>query len=880
MESFKINHLWSLSARKDQSPQSETANIIGEDSSLLFSNRFVYDPKVHSALVKKIAEVREKAKKNFEKTNLGKRLGSLVVAADSLEEQIASGKIDKTPKVKIEKKVDALTSQEEDDLMAEIDQQALDVHKDRNTGKAPGKSGTTTKPSTDVKQLASQLAQEVKALCKATKQYATVNVIDRIEKSIEELDSYRGDTLGETYRRVVTSKEDAARNELFDKYLSIATIMDNADLQKVAKDSGAYKELSDAFYNQTQMAELSDDESNQPNGGADFFETRMQSDEFAKEIFNFMAEIDKKNGAFVGTTGNHKIVENNHDFIIDGENVSRNSLDEKYAEFVQILIKAGISDKVVKYFEALNEREDIGAEMNKYLCIKFLRLMSSGIKKLGLNAVHQKIDQEFSGTEFVNLFKSIIEKMNLYTPSIEHVNNEIVRVDKNASIKIYESNGTYYVTLHYGNLPPKTFSLESIGNRGYANYVVRGLNTNRPETLQDVYRKLMQIEIKAEVVRNKIQSPDQSQYKDSKYFPEIISEIDEEARQYASSKLKYMNFITKISQFNGTQGQPQDRYDPLAKFSMSVSYKNSVSLWIDFVKTSDQSFRISSINYAGGDKVLGARLINLLNNKSGNYNFDTNSYKDLSSVKESQRREINAKITSFYIKFLTSLVDKVAAEPAATVEQKKTENVSPEKTQYTKEQLVKIYNDFNLLSDKEKRTPAEEKKLEELTAIVSENIEDIKRSLNLHDDEGFDEFIESTESKVKSIPAYEQNKLIRRLNELYDQLESGVSKKDEPKINEEIDKINKFLVERGDFSKYRSASDGLDGLEEKLLDLSIADTDPSQKTREAAIALLKYSPFKEEYKENAKKNFEKYPELKGYIANIYSPDFVRLVYAD
>ena len=123
----------------------------------------------------------------------------------------------------------------------------------------------------------------------------------------------------------------------------------------------------------------------------------------------------------------------------------------------------------------------------------------------------------------------------------------------------------------------------------------------------------------------------------------------------------------------------------------------------------------------------------------------------------------------------------------------------PEKSpasKMSKEQLIAVYNEFNDLSDKEKRSPDEEKKLAQLSEIISNNLTDIKRymHLSLGDMDELEENMDEAEAAIIAIPSYEQNKMVRRMNDLYDKLETA-NPKDQPKIQAEIDKITKFLVE-------------------------------------------------------------------------------------
>lgn len=877
-------------ARKDPYPQEETANILGEDSGVLFSNRFIYDTKTHDEIMTRIKDIKATIKSKFNTTALGRRLENLEEAANSLKQQVISGKIEKT-KPKVEKRKQNLTDDDEESLLNEIEEQAVDVTKEKNTGKAPGKTTPSGgAKSADPKELVKELADQVKTLCAAAKKFATQTMVESTEKAIEQLESYRGDTLGETYRRVVVPKPPSQggdpRTQIEDMYLSISNILNHEDLLKLIKNTDDYKTLHQVFLSSSEMSDMSQQETGLPNAGVDFLEVTMGSDEFSKQIFHFLAEQVRNKGAFTGKLGNFQITETESgDFSINGESISRNSLDEKYKEFVQILIRASVSDNVTKYFEAILEREDIGAELNKYICLKFVKFLSSDIKKSNLQTVYSAIDKEFAGTEFVNLFKNVVKNLEVFTPSIEHVENERVRVDNNASIQIYESHGEYFAVLYYGSLPPKRFAIDRIGEGGYANYVVKNLSTNRNVILQDLYKKIMEIQIRNEVLSNMISDPSQSKYKDSKYFNEIINGIEEETKRHAVSKLKYFNIIKKIAQFSGSEGHPAFGDDPLAKFTISVNYKGSVSLFVDITKTSDSTFRITGVQFSSGDRTTASRLINLLNNKTGNYDFNTAPYKDLSSATEAQRREINKKITSFYTKFLTSVVDNVGMQEVSTPSPKPEvlpQTSAPSEKILSKEELLLIYHEFNELSDKAKRTPAEEARLASLKKIVESNTEALREIVESSDSEDLEDFeskVESTHKSIKTMPKYEQNKMVRTLDSLYDRLETATSK-DRAKIQEEIDRITNSLVDRGDFSDYRNVADDMEDIESKMLELSVGHVPQAQQSRAGAITLIEKSPLKEEYKENARKNLDKYPHLKSYLENIYSPEFVRLVYAD
>lgn len=876
--------LFAKAVRKDPHlTKEDSANILGEDSGVLFSNRFVYDEATHNELVNKINDLKVLAKKNFNSTKLGKKLEAYQNAANEIKEQVLTGKTVSKPKV--EKKVNNISDEDEEDILAEIERETEEVNRSRSTSKAPGKSSPSAQ-KTDVKQLATELSDAMKNFCNITKQFAMGTLTD-IEKSIEHLDSYRGDTLGETYRRVVVPKEGGIRGTMEEAYIAIGKILDNTDLQKVIAGTPAYKILHNVFLTESDMtAKAKDPDSivTKP----DFLELQIGSDEFAKDIFKSMADTVNKKGPFSGKMGNFQITETNSgDFIINNQNVSRNSLDDKYEEFVELLVRASLSNKLTTYFKALNEREDFGAELNKYICLKFMELISGDIKKQSLENVYRIIEKEFAGTEFVNLFKSVVKNLEFFTASIENVENDRVTVDKDASLQIYEAHGEYYVTLFYGSLPPETFSLDRIAHRGYSNAIIKGLATNRNETLQDLYKKLMNIKIRNEVITNRLSDPSQSKYRTSKYFGEIMREIEGESKMQTGSKMKYFNIIKKVSQFVGSQGHPAYDDDPLSKFTVSTNYKG-VSLFVDFIKTSDSSFRISNINFVSGDRKMGAMLINALNNKSGSYNFNAAQYKDISSLPESKRREIYRNITSFYTKFLTGVIDAIGTTPAPAAETPASSPsqvpASPAGKKYTKEELIDIYHQFNLLSDKDKRTPAEDKKLAELSSIVEQNIAAIREYADVNDAADLDELeqsLTSTQKIVKSLPRYEQNKMLRQLDTLHSQLESSKSNAERTKIQGEIDRISNYLIENGaDFSDYRGGHDEIDNIADKILNLSITDVDPANKTRQAAINILKNHPSREEFKENARENLDKYPYLKGYLEHIYSPEFVRLVYAD
>ncbi len=871
--------------RKDPNiVKEETANILGEDSGVLFSNRFIYDEATHSELVKKINDIKTNIKTKFNKTGFGKKLDSYQEAADNIKEQVETGKV--TPKAKIEKPIRNLSEADEDEILNEIDEEAAEVNTKRNVTKAPGKSSPSSS-AVDVKKLAVDLSNAMKAFCNSAKQFAVSTVTD-IEKAIEQPDSYRGDTLGETYRRVVVPKEGGLRSQMEEAYIAIGSILDSNELQKVVAGSSDYKMLQKIFLTSSEMSK----QAQNPNSiviKPDFLEIQTGADEFAKDIFTYMAQTVNTKGPFSGRMGKFQITETETgDFIINKKNVSRNSLDDKYSEFVELLVRASLSNKVTKYFKDLSEREDFAAELSKYICLHFVEMMSGSVKKQNLEGVYKAIESEFANTDFVNLFKSLAKNMEYYTPSIENVENERVTVDNDASVQIYESHGEYFVTLFYGSLPPETFSLDRIAHRGYSNAVVKGLTTNRNETLQDLYKKLMNIKIRNEVIANRLTDPNQSKYRTSKYFGEIIDEIEKESKMNVSSKIKYINLIKKTAQFTGSQGHPAYDDDPLSKFTISVSYKGSVSLFVDFVRVSDTTFRISNVNFVSGDRKMAAMLINALNNKSGSYSFNASDYRDLSNVTEGKRREIYRNITSFYTKFLGSVIDSIGATPAPTNVEAPVAttptSVAPAGKQYSNEELIEIYHMFQDLSDKEKRSPAEEKKLAELTSIVEQNIVAIRQYADMHDTADLDELegaIEGSNKVIKTLPKYEQNKMLRELDSLHDRFEASKSNAEKTKIQEEIDRISNYLINNGaDFSDYRNGHDEIDNIADKILNLSINDVDPASKTREAAINILKNHPSREEFKENARQNLDKYPQLKGYLEHIYSPEFVRLVYAD
>jgi len=893
MKIFDLNNFWDTlqtsvlenktvkAIRQDPNINKEhTANILGDDSGVLFSNRFIYDSATHDVLVKKINELKGEIKTKLNKTNFGKKLEAYQAAADSIKEQVVSGK---TSKPKIDKQVKHMSENEEEDLMKEIEKETEEVGGSKNTSKSPGKSYPSTSTS-DVKKLAAELSDSIVAFCNSAKRFAQSS-LEEIEKAIEQLDSYRGDTLGETYRRIIVPKDGPLRTEMEEAYIAVGKILDDADFQRAVAGNPSYSLLHKTFLTSsdlTKKAQEPDSIVSKP----DFLELQTGADEFAKIIFSYMAQIVNTKGDFTGKMGKFQITEDGvNGFIINGENVSRNSLDDKYEEFVDMLIRASLSDKISKYFKALLSREDFGSELNKYICLQFMKLATSDIKRQNLDNVYAAIDKEFAGTDFVNLFKNLVKNLDIYTPSIEHVENERVTVDQDAAIQIYESHGEYYVTLYFGSMPPETFSLERIGNRGYSNSVIKGLSTNRNDTLQDVYKKIMTINIKNEHISNRLNDPSQSKYKNSKYFNDIMREINEETKMRSSAKSKYFNIIKRTSQFNGAQGHPNYDDDPLAKFTLSVNYRGQVSLFVDFNKVSDSAFRITAVNYVSGDRNLGAMLINLLNNKSGNYDFDTSHIKDLSSITEAKRREIYRNITSFYTKYLTRLVDEIGAIPSTVQPQPQApekKQISQQK-QYSKEELIAIYDEFDALSDKNKRTPDEEKRLAELSAIVSANLSFLREHFNAdsgYDLDQFEDTVGDSDKIIKTLPKYEQNKMLRQLDTLYDQLDASKSDKDRARIQAEIDTMNKYLIQHGDFSDYRGVHDDIDSIADNLLNLSITDVDPANKTREAAIAILKNHPSREEFKENARENLDKYPYLKSYLEHIYSPEFVRLVYAN
>lgn len=895
MKIFNINDFWSslLGEIKDDSmtvtaagrssveraPDQETSNIIGEDSGLLFSNRFLHDEAAHKAIVKKIQDIKTILSSKFDSTEIGKKLASLLAAAESLKSQATSGKIE-SPKVKIDKPTKNLSKEELEELEALNEEAAEEAEQALKRKPAAPVAPANKSEKFNLQATATQLASLVKDFIKASKKYID-STINNTEKTLNSLEEYRGETLGQIYRRVVVPRENAERGETEQIYIKISEIMNNDKFVEEVGKTAAFKELSKIFKSTSEMRsyELSKVE----NQGVDILERLTGNDIIPKELFHFLGELVRSKGAFTGKMGNFKITEGeNGDFVINGEKVRPEDVNKKYEQFLSMLNKAAVSDKVVKYFESLEGRDDMGAVLNKYICIQFQSMLGSDLKKMNLAKVYSTIDSAFGGTEFAAIFKSIVRNMEMYAPSIEGVEKEIVRVDNNASLQIYESNGEYYVIFYYGSQPPKRFSLESIGHRGYSNYIVKSLSANRPDALQDLYKRIVTIQIRNEIAGGRVKDPKDSQYKDSKYFAQIVHEIDEEAKKHSFSQRKYWNIIRR-ARFVGSEGHPAYGDDPLAKFTISVNYNDSVSLFVEFIRLSEQTFKINRVDFASGDRAMATRLINTLSNKTGGYDFDINTFKNLGNLKEGQKKEVYRKISSFYTSFLSSLTDglenqPVAPQPAAPAP---TAPAAVEQKKHSKEELIKLYNEFNALSDKDKRTPAEEKRLADLTQIISDNIAEIKKIVDLHGEDDVPEFMESSETQLKVIPKEEQNNLIRRLNQLHDMVEEGkVSKKDEPKVKAEIDRITQFLVERGDFSKYRNVNDSIDKIEDNLLDLSIADANPSQKTSSAAMILLKRSPMRKEYKKNARINLDKYPHLKSYLENIYAPEFVRLVYED
>jgi len=926
MKIFNANNLWdtlktNLGSERDYSPNSkivvavrtpaldkaETSGIVGENSNLQFSNRFIYDPETHKELVSKISEIKNSAAKNFEKTAFGKKLEQFKADAATIKGYITGEK----PKVKVEKPAkhideEALLNDDDDDedkAALKLEQQL--AAKNLGAGGSPSSSKSKSVPSAVVsnqKENANKLMEAVSTFASIAKDYASKTMIESVERAIEDLNSYRGDTLGETYRRVTVSKDDShnpqsARAKLFSAYVAIGNILTDEQFKNAVGDTSAYKDLNKVFLTKPQLQAIAQDINKVPNRNADFVERMTGADEFAQQVYKYLGEVVQTKGNFTGEMGKFKITETNTgDFVINDEHVSRNSLDDRYRQFVETLTQPGtnLNAKIVDFFQKLVPREDMGAELNKYICLRFLKMITGDLKKKNLQDIYQVIDFEFAGTEFINLFKMVVKNGGFFTPTIDSVANENIEVDNGVTIQIYEvkpddnSAGEYYAILKYGNEPEIKFALDRVGGRGYSNHIIKGLSTNRNAVMQDLYKHVMNILIRNELLSGRAKDPSQSKYKDSKYFNEIVSSLNV-AGKMTGARMKYLNLIRKFANFTNSEGHAAYGDDPLARFTVAVTYKGTVSIFVDFSKTSDTSFRITGVHYADGDQAMAARLVNALNNKTGEYKFDTSNFSNLSDMPESKRREIYKRITDFYTNFLSSVINGIGKTQAPAVAPEgvnapatQTPTQAPVKKQFSKEQLLAIYNEFNDLSDKEKRTPAEEKRLAELTNAISDNLDQMREIVAIGHDSDFEEMeknIEHADRLSNAMPSYQQNQLMRKLDALYDKMETA-SEKDKPTIQTEIDRITQALQERGDFTQYRNAHDNIDELEDKIIDIATHGVKHGNQSRQAAIILLENSPSREMYKENARFNLDEYPHLKSYIENIYSPDFVRLVYAD
>jgi hypothetical protein len=860
--------------RPDRADENETSQILDEDSGLIFSNRFLYDDDARKAILDKILKYRKEINQNFDKTKAGKQMQEASAAAKALLKQAESGKIDAPSKPKVEKRPDAMSDDDAAALLAEIEEKAEQVAKEPVRKQTPSPSSSTSK-SFNLRGTLEKLVEMIDKFREISKKQIEIMLSDT-ERALTNLGDYRGETLGEIYRRVVVPKETDSRSKMERMYIEIAGIMDQEKLISEVGRTDAFKTIAKTFKSTSEMHNI--DTASEPNGGADILERMLALDELPKAAFKEMANVVKKQGEFVGKMGKFSIKEKvGGNFIIDGKEVTKEEIDSKYEEFLRTLPKIGVTEKIFKYFESLEQRDDMGAVLNKYICIRFMQMLPS-LKKLSLKDVFAEIDNLFTGTEFVNLFKNIIKTTEMFAPAIETNENERMQVDQNASIQIYESNGEYYVVLYYGSQPPKRFSLDNISHRGYSNAIIKKMLTNKSEALQDVYKKLINIQVRNEINSGRVKDPSQSAYRDSKYFAQTVHDIDEESKKYTMSQLDMWKIVT-ASGFTG-KGQPSYADEPLSKFTISAMY-GGVHLFIEFSKLSDSTFRVSRVDYASGDKATASRIINAIHNKTGVYDFDTKKYSNAGNLSEGQRREMSSKITSYYLNFLSQLMMSAPAPEAAPAPAAQTAPAQSPVTQskgLSEEELLNIYNEFNALLDKENRSPQEEKRFLELEKIVSDNINDIK-NLDVSDLEKSHSLLEQTESVMKKLPTYEQNALLKRLDQLQDQLDSGkVSADNDAKIKQEIDKITKVLVERGDFSSYRDTNVGIEKLESDLLDLSISDSNPSKKTRDAAMSLLKYSPMRQKYKDIARANLDKYPHLKSYLENIYAPEFVRLVY--
>ena len=55
--------------------------------------------------------------------------------------------------------------------------------------------------------------------------------------------------------------------------------------------------------------------------------------------------------------------------------------------------------------------------------------------------------------------------------------------------------------------------------------------------------------------------------------------------------MNYKRMIKKLAQFYGSDGHPAYNDTPLTKFTLSVEFKQMVSLFVDFSQTSENTFR-------------------------------------------------------------------------------------------------------------------------------------------------------------------------------------------------------------------------------------------------------------------------------------------------
>ncbi len=838
--------------KKEES--SKNNGLLGDASNLTASNRFIYEPAT-VAQTKEMLKDAIKSVDNFESTSAGKKIHSLIDDVNSLANDPEK---QKSKNQKLERPIsDSIDDEMVAKMLEEVETESQKVVPQKSSDKSPAKVDAN-KSLTDIKNLLAKMSKEIKA--------HLIQAIEKIDTSISSPSGHSNESFSEMYVRVFSSKP------LFDTYFEISELVNNPELIKSFGGKKGFKNLLDAFRTPEDLSEMVNENKINLWGGTHQI---LGYDQLIKGIFDNLASMIESKGPFVGKVGRFRIAETSSGgYSINGDDVSIADLSKSYEKFISMLNRAGVNEKTVQYFESLQSRSDMAAVVNKYISVKFMEMLPD-IKKRTIEGGYSVMDSAFVGidSKILSLFKNIIRSMDMFTPDIKTVENETVRVDSHASIKIYEANDEYFVTFNYGTLPPKTFSLDRLGMPGYSNQAIKDLSANKASALQDIYKKILTLLIRDEVYSGSTQT---SPYHDAKYFTEIVSGLENDK---IASRKKYLSIIRQ-AQLVSSEGHPAYADDPLAKFSMSINYKNSAYLWVELSRVSDNTFKVTRVDFSDGDRAMGASIINTLLNKVGFYEFDTEQYKNIGDS-GADRSSVYRKITAFYNDFLSkeiSGVDRTVKTPTPEVVPSK----PVEKKTYESQEIMDIYNEFNALSDNEKRSKGEEKRLEQLTDIIVENIGEIKEMIGVEEEMDLEEALRDVERTIKRIPKAQQQKMINRLHEIYDSIDSGeLSDAQKSMAMKEIDSIEKILIERGaDFSEHKDIDSSMENIEKDLLDISIYDANPSEKTKQAALAQLKYSPNKEQLKQNAKKNFEIYPNIKNYIETIYSPEFVRLTYAD